>query len=355
MRVGTAIRPLRVARATATNLILAAFVAGCGRADGSSEVEEKAIPVRVVTVRMDSLAPVIEAAGILGPKEQVDLAFKIGGVVARVLVDEGMEVRRGAPLATLDLSEIDAQVAKAKSALDKTERDLARARNLYRDSVATLEQVQNAQTMADVARSDYEAAAFNQRHAVILAPSDGIVLRRASEAGELVAPGQRVLVFGSRTAGSVVRVALPDRDLVNVQNGNPAEVIFDAYPGRTFAGRVQRVGAAANLQTGTYTVEVAVPEVPSRVAGLIGRVRIQPSSSHSALFIPIDAVTEADRGAAVVFALSEDGSTAQQHRVTLGPIDGALVAVLNGLESGARVITAGAPYLTDGARVKVVQ
>lgn len=342
-------------RYSSVMLLVTAIAAGCGSADGSDPIEETAIPVRVVTVQPDSLAPVIEAAGVLGPKEQIDLAFKIGGVVARVPVDEGMEVRRGAPLALLDLAEIDAQVAKAKSALDKAERDHTRANNLYRDSVATLEQVQNAKTAVEVARSDYEAATFNQRHAVIVAPSDGIVLRRAVEAGELVAPGRTILVFGSRNAGSVVRVALADRDLVKVQPGDAAEVSFDAYPGHTFAGRVQRVGAAANLQTGTYSVEIAMPEVPSRVAGLIGRVRIQPSVTHSALLVPIDAITEADRGNAVVFALSEDGTSAQQRLVTLGPIEGAHVAVLSGLHSGARVITAGAPYLVDGARVKVVQ
>jgi len=350
-----AIAPTRWARQAPAFLLLSIIATGCESADGRAPVEETAIPVRVATVQPDSLAPVIEAAGVLGPRQQVDLAFKIGGVVAQVLVDEGMEVARGARLAVLDPVEINAQVAKAKSALDKAERDLTRAKNLYRDSVATLEQVQNAQTAADVARSDYEAAAFNQRHALIVAPSDGIVLRRSVEAGELVAPGQPVVVFGSRSAGSVVRVALTDRDLVNVQAGDPAEVSFDAYPGRTFAGRVQRVGAAANLQTGTYTIEVAVPEVPSRVAGLIGRVRIQPSTSQSVLMVPIDAITEANRGAAVVFAVSDDGTTAQQYNVTLGRIEGAHVAVLSGLERGTRVITAGAPYLTDGARVKVVQ
>ena len=129
-----------------------------------------------------------------------------------MLVAEGQQVRRGQPLATLDLREIDAQVCRRAQRRHKAERDLERAEALYADSVATLAQVQDARTGAEVARSGLQAAAFNRRYATIVAPADGVVLRRLAagrRAGEprhagasswAAASGGRCCAWAWRTA-----------------------------------------------------------------------------------------------------------------------------------------------------------
>src|SRR6059058_610963 len=145
-------------------LVPLALVA-CGRGRAAAPPVGDAVAVRVAPVSMDRIAPPLTATGTLGPKEEVTLSFKVGGVIGRVLVDEGQSVRAGDTLALLDLSEIDAGVTRARSAAEKTERDVARARRLYADSVATLEQVQNTETARDVAGAELEAAMFNRRYA----------------------------------------------------------------------------------------------------------------------------------------------------------------------------------------------
>src|SRR5688572_9890737 len=85
------------------------------------------VAVRVVPVAIEVVARPVIATGTVGPKEEVSLSFKVGGVIGRVLVDEGQVVRSGDTLAVLDLSEIDAAVTLARSAAEKAERDLARA------------------------------------------------------------------------------------------------------------------------------------------------------------------------------------------------------------------------------------
>src|SRR5262249_21623492 len=189
----------------------------------------------------------------------VTLSFKIGGVVARVLVDEGKAVRAGDTLAALDLREIDAGVTRARSAAEKADRDLARARRLYADSVATLEQTQNAQTGLDVARAELETATFNRRYAVIVAPASGVILRRTAEPGELVQSGTPTLTLGSSAGGIVMRAGLADRDAVRIALGDRAVVRFGALPGRTFEGHVTEIAAAADALTGTYRTEITVP------------------------------------------------------------------------------------------------
>ena len=140
-----------------------------------------------VTVERISLP--VTATGTLGPKEDVTLSFKLGGVISRVLVNEGETVRAGQLLAALDLGEVEPGVTRARTAAEKADRDYQRARTLYADSVATLEQLQDAQSARDAARAEYEAAAFNRSHAVIVAPAAGTILRRTAEPGEVVSAG----------------------------------------------------------------------------------------------------------------------------------------------------------------------
>ncbi|HTT67385.1 MAG TPA: efflux RND transporter periplasmic adaptor subunit [Gemmatimonadales bacterium] len=327
--------------------------AGCGRIRSEAPPASDAVPVKVAPVVVEAVARPLTATGTLGPKEEVPLSFKIGGVVGRVLVDEGQIVRTGDTLAALDLSEIDAAVARARSGADKAARDLARAQRLYADTVATLEQVQDAQTGRDVAAAELESAAFNRRYAVIVAPSAGVILKRSAEPGELAQAGTAVLTLGSRARGVVFRAALADRDAVQVALGDRAEVRFDALPDRAFAGTVTEIAAAADPQTGTYRVEVALPAAAGLASGLVGRVDIRPRAARRATMVPVEAVLEADGSRASVFALSPDGRHALRRSVTVGFLAGDRVAVVSGLEGVTAVITDGGAYLDDGTAVRV--
>lgn len=334
------------------------IVAGCGRdAHGAKAPAELAVAVRAVRVDAPGSAA-ITGTGSLGFKDETPLAFKIGGVIAKVNVDEGARVRVGQVLAELDLREIDAAVAKAGAGAEKAARDAERAARLYHDSVATLTQLQDAQSGRDAAAADQRAARVNREYAVIVAPSDGVVLRRASNPGAQVSAGTMVLVFGSAKRGSVLRVGLSDRDALRVREGDAASVTFDANGAREFNGRVRQVAAAADARTGTYTVEVALDGVETLPSGLVGRVRItsrggaRSVAAADVIAIPAEALVEGGEGRGVVFALDPTGHVALRRSVTLIGVDGDRVLV-SGLGAATRVITSGAAWLTDSARVEV--
>lgn len=353
---------LTVADAAATLLHLAGVgalllaLAGCasGTAQEATEAQQDPVPVRTEALAFEPLARPIVATGMLGPRDEIALSFKIGGVVERIDVDPGARVRAGQTLATLDLVEFDAGLAKARSAAGKAERDLERLVRLYADSVATLSQLQDAETVAEIARADVRAAEFDRRHAMIVAPSDGVVLERRAEPGETVSSGTAVLTLGSRARGAVVRVGLTDRDVVRVQQGARASVTFEALPGRTLEGRVREIGASADARTGTYAVEVSLDGAADLPAGLVGRVEITPRAAEPTAVVPVEAVLEADGDRAVVFALSADGERAERRGVTVAFLNGDRVAVAEGLEGVSRVVTDGAAWLEDGAAVRVL-
>ena len=339
---------------TLSPLMVAVLLAACAGAEGTPNTTvTAAIPVRLAPVMdTESTQPVV-ATGTLAASDEVQLSFKISGIVARVLVQEGQTVRAGQPLAALDLREIDAQLAKARTGLVKAERDLARAQNLYKDSVATLENVQDATSAVEMAKSDYTGAAFNKQYAIIVAPTNGVVLRKQSQAGELVAPGQTVIVMGGASAGSVVRVGIADRDAVRLKLGDPATVTFSAYPNQTFEGYVSEVPAAANAMTGTYGVEIRLTKAPAMATGLIGNVNIRPRTAGGARMIPIEALVEADGNRGVVFTVEKD--VAHRKDISIATIDDRHVAVMAGLDDATLVVSAGGVYLSEGAKVKVVR
>lgn len=331
------------------------ILAACNSSDARPAAAPDAVrAVRTAQVTLDSTAQPVTGTGVLAARDEVQLGFKIGGIVQRISVREGETVARGQAIATLDLREIDAQVAKATSAAAKAERDADRARTLYRDSVATLAQMQDAITAAEVANADLETARFNRQFAAIVAPTAGTVLRRHAEPGELISPGTAVVTLASASGGRVLRVGLSDRDLMRVRLGLPATVRFDALRERTFDGTVREVAAAATPGTGTYAVEIALPSAASLATGLVGRVEIATTIGNRTALVPIEAIVEADGDRATVFTVDSTRARVRRVPVTIAYLRGASVGIRGALDPAARVVTDGAAYLDDGTTVKVV-
>lgn len=340
--------------------MLAAVAAGCGAREKTAvEIEAAPAPVRAEPVASVATASRTRAVGTLAPRDEIRLAFKVGGIVERVGVDSGETVRKGQVLAELKRTEIDATVAQAAEAADKARRDLERGRRLRTDEVATEEQVENLTTAYNVAQANLRAARFNAQYARIEAPADGIVFERLVESGELVQAGQPVVVLGSTDSGWVVRIGLADRDVVRVATGTAADVTFDAYPGKVFAGKVSRIGAAADRMTGTFEVEIEVqPEGRRFARGLVAKVELPLADAtetvSTATVVPISALVDADGRRGTVYVLDARDSVARRKQVTLGAMLGEQVVVTEGLTAGESVITDGAAWLTDGRAVRVV-
>lgn len=349
---------MRVAPLALLTLVLG--LAACAERDHVAEPSgTPSAPVHAAPVESVAVASSVRAVGVLAPRDEVRLAFKVGGVIERLGVDVGDRVTRGQVLATLKRGEIDASVAQASEAVAKAQRDLERAARLRADEVATEEQVQDLTTAYKVAQANLDAVRFNARFARIEAPADGVVLGRLAEANELVAGGQPVLVLGSTDTGWIVRAALADRDAVRVNMGDTAEVTFDAFPGQPFPGKVTRVAAAADPMTGTFDVEIEVtPDGARFVRGLVAKVTLglaQPArAAATSTLVPVTSLVEASGATGTVYVLDASGKVAKRRQVTVGPIVGDRVVVEAGLEPGQRVITDGAAWLTDGHPVEVV-
>lgn len=334
----------------------ALLLIGCGTDAGPSSLDPVAPPVQVEPAEFFTQAPPIRTSGTLALKAEVPLSFKVGGIVERVLVDEGDTVQGGQEIARIDLSEINAQVLETESALEKARRDSARTQRLYRDSVATLEDIQDARTQVEIAEARTQSARFNRRYAVVEAPESGRILRRTVEEGQLVSPGDPVVVLGAVERGWVVRAGLAARDIVRVQLGDSATVTLDAFPQSTLHARVTEIAEARSPQTGTFEVELML-SAPERTlkSGFIGRVALFSSAPVDAVSIPATALVEGDGSEGIIYTFDDASRRVQRTRVRIGSVLDDRLAIVEGLSPRTSVVTIGASALADGDSVRVIR
>jgi RND family efflux transporter MFP subunit len=334
---------------------LAFLAAACGRGHAAPAPEPEAvIPVRTAAVERGPFERPVRAAGVVAARDEWDLAFKVGGVVARVHVREGDRIRKGQVLASLDATEIAAGVRQAREAATKAERDVARARTLRAADAIAVATAEDAETGAAVARAALASAEFNLRNAVLVAPDDGWVDRRAADPGEVVAPGQPVLHVAGGGRGFVVRANLPDRDVLGLRPGAPARVTLDARPETPLSARVTEIARSASRGTGTYEIELRLepgPDAPPLLAGLTAKIALARTVDAGGA-VPLAAVQEGDGASGAVYVV--EGDRARRVPVRIAFLQEGRAVLAGGLDGVGEVIAEGV-RVADGSRVRVVR
>lgn len=316
--------------------------------------KEEMVRVKVTGITKKDISMPVHSTGTLSSSEELKLSFKTGGIIAGVNVREGERVKKGSLLATLDLAEINANVSQAENGFDKAQRDFARAENLYRDSVATLEQKQNAATALEVAQSTLQIARFNQKHSAIIAPGDGLILKQLARQNELIAAGYPVFLFGTSGKYWKIKASLSDKDIVKVNSGDSATVSFDAYPDVRFSAIVDQLGSMSDPYTGTYEVELLLDGAGQRLAsGFIANLEIYPSLKKTYMIVPVQSIVEADGRNGYIYALND--SVVRKLRVNIVGLTGSMAAVSGIPGEVTEIVSEGASYLKDSMKVLVVK
>jgi multidrug efflux system membrane fusion protein len=346
---------LHILRASLAAILAFAMVSCSDNKAAVTPPAEIPIPVMVRAVITGDQGRILQYSGLIASNAESRLSFKIGGIISKMYVKEGDHVAAGQLLATLDLTEIDAQVKQAEQNVEKSQRDENRLKNLYKDTVATLEQLQNIRTQLNVAAESLRIASFNRQYAQIRASTSGTILQKLMNEGEFAASGAAVLLFNGTTANDwVVRFGVSDKDWAVLHKGDKAVVSIDAYPDQPFSGAITKLAEGSDATNGTYPVEVTVSPAGHKLApGLFCTLRLQPPSRTSYSFIPASALAEGEGSTGFVYALNADNKTVRKIPVHIAFFQGDRIAVNVGLDHVEQVITEGVGYLTDGAAVQV--
>lgn len=310
------------------------------------------------SLQNDAAVAVFEATGTFTTDDETLLSFKNGGVIEKIYVREGDAVKVGQLLARVHMDEVDARAEQVSLSIEKAQRDYDRAQSLYRDSVATLEQLQNARTALRVAQQDQKTMQFNKQYAEIRSTSNGYVLARLAQEGQVLGPGTPVFqINGAAEDAWELKVGVSDRQWASIQAGDSAQVQADALGEQFFAARVYKKAEGLDPKTGTFSVFLRLNAKPAGklAAGMFARARVYGrGGGQSTWNIPYEALLDGNGKEGYVY-VTPDGKTAKRVKVQLGAITADRVTVLSGLEDAQALIVSGGPYLLDGSPIKVVE
>jgi RND family efflux transporter MFP subunit len=319
-------------------------LAACG---GEEEAQTPEAPlVQVVEVAPADAARTIRASGLVGYRREPVLSFTAPGVVGDIRVDAGDSVRRGQTLATLRRTTGGANVDEAALAQANAERDLARTQALYERGFVSEARLDDARLAVERTRGS----------SVIVAPSDGVILRRAAEPSQTVGAGTPILVLGETRSGVVVRAPVAASQAARIRVGDAVTVRVAELGDTTRTGRVTRVGAKGDDATGAFEVEVEVADTTNLRSGMVAVAEIATAAGASeaapTIVVPTLSLLDARADQGVVFVVDAEG-IARRRSVRTAGVTQAGVLVVEGLNPGDRVISAGAAYVRDGAPVRI--
>jgi len=307
--------------------------------------------VRLAQVGGTTVPATITTTGTVAWRRETSLGFTSAGRISTVAVNEGDNVRPGQLLAALDSTTVAASVSAARAERDRAAAEYARSAKLLEQGWVTKPRVDNARATLAAAEANVRSTGFQSRNAAIVSPGAGVVLARLTDAGQVVAAGTPVLVVGEASGGRVLRVPLADRDAARLRVGAPAMVRLAAVEGE-LTGSVIEIGGRADRATGTFVVEVGLPDDPRLRAGQIGTVAIVASGPGTpSLLVPPAAVFAPRAGQAFVYVADPAGKRVKLRRVTIGEASDSAIQVTGGLQRGEWVATSRLDRLSDGMAI----
>ena len=305
----------------------------------------------------------------------ISLGVRIPGRIESYLVDEGDTVEKGDPLVRLDgrryeaaLREAEAGLQVGRANLDLRQKELARMQELRRrefSSQAELDVKTNELrvTEAEIEQLSAEVARLrlDLQDTVLYAPTNGVILERFREPGEIATPG------GYAGSGDLIRMAnleelraeidVNEADLSKIRLGQSAEVVPDAFPDKRYAATVVKLDPQINRQKGTLEVEVRIlepdswlrPDMSVRIT-FLEEARAEEGGDPVVL-APRDAV-RTDALGLYVWVVSQE-RVRRQSIESGGNAPGNRVVVTSGLLGGEAVVIGDVDGLDNGAAVEI--
>lgn len=331
--------------ALSLSLIATLALSSCGKKEQVNAVQEEELPIVTVDLahRMEVPQNKVYTANV--EAENINnIAPATPNRIKRINVEVGDHVRAGQELVVLDKSNID----QLRINLEQIEREYNRAVQLLEIGAGTQQAVDQLKAQLDAAKSQYDNLLENT---VLRSPITGVVTARNYDPGDMTG-SLPVLTVGQLTPVVKVMINVSENDLATLKTGQEVEVTFDAFPGETFHGKVQRIYPTVDTATRTFEVEVRIANGKEQLKpGMFARVSIDLGSRNNVVVPDRAIVKQTGSGNKYVYVLN--GSTVSYKRVELGRRLDNAYELISGIEDGDTVVITGQTRLADGVRVEV--
>lgn len=349
--------PLIVPPRAALLLGIAALLAAC------SNNEAPASAARTVLVQAATSGPAGPGVytGEVRARHEIDLAFRVGGKLAARLVDSGVDIKAGQPLARLDPADLQlaasstkAQLAAADSELSTARAERERYAGLLAQkfvSQAAFEAKDNAFNAArgrhEQARAQSQISSNQAGYGTLSSEYPAVVTAVLADAGQVVSPGQPVFRI-ARPEEKEVAIAIPEDRVAELKAASKITVHLWADSKISMQGELRELSAAADPATRTYAARIQIKNPPPEVRlGMTARVALGNEADNS-LLVPLSAVVDAGQGS-LVWVVANGKAEPRPVRVNQFGEQGAIITA--GLQAGELVVIAGAGKLVAGQAV----
>ncbi|NHZ61795.1 efflux RND transporter periplasmic adaptor subunit [Massilia genomosp. 1] len=320
----------------------------------------------VAAVASAALSVNMPLSGSLAPLTQATVKSKVSGQVLETTVQEGMNVSAGQVLARLDQADQKARLAQQQAALDEASARLSMATKNNANSGALLAQKyisQNAYDTTDnsvalarasvrAAQAQVDLARIALNDTVIRAPLAGVVSKRHVQAGDKLSPDMAAFsIVNLRQL--TLEAQVPASDIPRVKIGHEVHFRVDGYPARTFAGKVTRINPTTETGSRAMLVYISVDNADGALrGGMFAKGSITTQKSAVRPLLPFAALRK-DKEKDVVYVVEAGKVVSRPVTLGLRNEDEGMVEVTEGIEPGARVITARLDAVKPGSQVKL--
>ncbi|MEM1191192.1 MAG: efflux RND transporter periplasmic adaptor subunit [Pseudomonadota bacterium] len=346
------------------------LVVGCE--ESAEPVEDVVRPVKAMAV---SAADAIYRRSFPGRSravQEVELSFRVSGPLTELPVNIGDEVSTGDLVARIDGRDYEVQVREARGRLSEAEAslkrssaDLDRLLAVFAEDPGATSQaaIDEARESRDRARANVATATASLNSAeddledtFLRAPFDGAVVSKYIENFEDVQAKQPVLRIVDDSQLEMV-INIPESLISVAGDARNLRVTFDAFPENPLPARITEIGTEASETTRTYPVTVAVdqPEEFRVLSGMAGQVTGDPPEGlpDLGLVLPVAALVSEGNNS-FVWVVDESTGVISKRGVELGEFQERGQTVTSGISEGEWVVTAGASFLTEGQRVRIL-
>jgi membrane fusion protein (multidrug efflux system) len=313
--------------------------------------EEIPVPVEVAEVTTGAISSYISATANLVAEDQVKVLAEAEGRVERLQVEEGDRVTKGQVLAVLVQDEAKIAKAKVEFKASNAQAALDRAKESFEQGLISSEAYEKLKMDDEIARQEVAEAEWRLAKTVIRAPFTGRITERFITLGQHLRLGDELFTVADYDP-MVARIYLPERDVLELEEGREVRITPAAENELSFTGRIRQIAPVVDTATGTVKVTVEAVQPPAGVRpGAFVSIDIVRERHAAALLLPRESVIRELR-TAHVFVTEND--LAVKKAVELGLEEGDNVEVLSGLEAGDKVVIAGQGGLDDGQKIKIL-
>ena len=310
----------------------------------------RALPVKVATVRTETLTDAVTAVGTLLANESVMIRPEIDGRIEAVHFQEGQLVRKGDRLVSLDAAEVEAQLTSAIAAANLNRSRLKRSEELFEKKFISAQALDEARENLNQTNAREAEVRARLAKTEIRAPFEGVTGLRQVSPGAYVKAGQDIArLEGIGTLKLDFRV--PEAYLRQIRSGQSVTVTVDAYAGESFSGTIYAIEPSVDEATRTVLLRARLPNPGVRLKpGMFARVSLVLAQRENALVVPEQAIVPRGDGR-YVFRVVE--GRAVLTKVETGLRRPGEVEVTGGLEAGQIIVADGQLRLQDGVAVSL--